>query len=70
MGIFVEKAGIKGTASEINNTLYKELEKKEKSIKEMEDRLVERENRYYYQFAQLENIWVKWILNLHGLPNN
>ncbi|MCC5418216.1 flagellar filament capping protein FliD [Clostridium botulinum] len=54
MGIFVEKAGIKGTASEINNTLYKELEKREKSIKEMEDRLVERENRYYYQFAQLE----------------
>lgn len=54
MGIFVEKAGIKGTASEINNTLYKELEKREKTIKEMEDRLVERENRYYYQFAQLE----------------
>ncbi|RHW65669.1 flagellar hook protein FliD [Clostridium botulinum] len=54
MGIFVEKAGIKGTASEINNTLYKELEKREKSIKEMEDRLLERENRYYYQFAQLE----------------
>lgn len=54
MGIFVEKAGIKGTASEINNNLYKELEKREKSIKEMEDKLVERENRYYYQFAQLE----------------
>lgn len=54
MGIFVEKAGIKGTASEINNSLYKELEKREKTIKEMEDRLVERENRYYYQFAQLE----------------
>ncbi|WP_030036038.1 flagellar filament capping protein FliD [Clostridium botulinum] len=54
MGIFVEKAGIKGTASEINNNLYKELEKREKTIKEMEDRLVERENRYYYQFAQLE----------------
>ncbi|MCR1933681.1 flagellar filament capping protein FliD [Clostridium tepidum] len=54
MGIFVEKAGIKGTASEINNTLYKELEKREKAIKEMENKLVERENRYYYQFAQLE----------------
>nr|WP_242846822.1 flagellar filament capping protein FliD [Clostridium sporogenes] len=54
MGIFVEKAGIKGTASEINNNLYKELEKREKTIKEMEDRLVERENKYYYQFAQLE----------------
>ncbi len=54
MGIFVEKAGIKGTTSEINNNLYKELEKREKTIKEMEDRLVERENRYYYQFAQLE----------------
>lgn len=54
MGIFVEKAGIKGTASEINNNLYKELEKREKNIKEMEDRLLERENKYYYQFAQLE----------------
>nr|WP_243154572.1 flagellar filament capping protein FliD [Clostridium sporogenes] len=54
MGIFVEKAGIKGTISEINNTLYKELEKKEKAIQEMEDKLVERENRYYSQFAQLE----------------
>lgn len=54
MGIFVEKAGIKGTTSEINNTLYKELEKKEKAIQEMEDKLVERENRYYSQFAQLE----------------
>nr|WP_242862546.1 flagellar filament capping protein FliD [Clostridium sporogenes] len=54
MGIFVEKAGIKGTASEINNNLYKELEKREKTIKEMEYKLAERENRYYYQFAQLE----------------
>ena len=54
MGIFVEKAGIKGTASEINNNLYKELEKREKNIKEMEDRLLERENKYYYQFDQLE----------------
>ncbi|NFA59958.1 flagellar filament capping protein FliD [Clostridium sporogenes] len=59
MGIFVEKAGIKGTASEINNILYKELEKREKTIKEMEDRLVERENRYYYQFAQLEKYMSK-----------
>ncbi len=33
MGIFVEKAGIKGTASEINNSLYKELEKKRKNYK-------------------------------------
>ena len=54
MGIFVEKAGIKGTTSEINNNLYKELEKREKTIKEMEDRLTERENKYYIQFAQLE----------------
>jgi len=53
-GILVEKAGIKGTASEIDNVLYKDLEKREKAIKEMEDRLIERENRYYYQFAQLE----------------
>lgn len=54
MGIFVEKAGVKGTTSEINNTLYKELEKREKAIQEMEDKLVERESRYYSQFAQIE----------------
>ncbi|NFN86309.1 flagellar hook protein FliD [Clostridium sporogenes] len=53
-GIFVEKAGIKGTSSEIDNVFYKDLEKREKAIKEMEDKLIERENRYYYQFAQLE----------------
>lgn len=53
-GIFVEKAGIKGTTSEINNSLFKELEKREKMIKEMEKKLAERENKYYIQFSKLE----------------
>ena len=53
-GIFVEKAGVVGTTSEIDNVLYKSLEAREKAIKDMERKLVERENKYYFQFAQLE----------------
>lgn len=53
-GVFVEKAGIKGTTSEINNSLFKELEKREKMIKDMEKKLAERENKYYIQFSKLE----------------
>ncbi|AVQ44418.1 flagellar filament capping protein FliD [Clostridium botulinum] len=53
-GILVDKAGIEGTVSEIDNILYKDLEKREKSIQDMELKLIERENKYYIQFAQLE----------------
>lgn len=53
-GIFVEKAGVQGTSSEIDSSLYKDLEKREKVIKDMERKLAERENKYYLQFAQLE----------------
>ncbi|EJE7233301.1 flagellar filament capping protein FliD [Clostridium botulinum] len=53
-GILVDKAGIEGTVSEIDNILYKDLEKREKAIQDMELKLIERENKYYIQFAQLE----------------
>ncbi|ACA56987.1 flagellar hook protein FliD [Clostridium botulinum] len=53
-GILVDKAGIEGTVSEIDNILYKDLEKREKVIQDMELKLIERENKYYIQFAQLE----------------
>ncbi|MFV3011533.1 flagellar filament capping protein FliD [Clostridium botulinum] len=53
-GILVDKAGIEGTVSAIDNILYKDLEKREKAIQDMELKLIERENKYYIQFAQLE----------------
>ncbi|KEI81830.1 flagellar hook protein FliD [Clostridium botulinum] len=53
-GILVDKAGIEGTVSAIDNILYKDLEKREKAIQDMESKLIERENKYYIQFAQLE----------------
>ncbi len=53
-GILVDKAGIEGTVSEIDNILYKDLEKREKAIQDMELKLIERENKYYIQFAQME----------------
>ncbi|MBD5588073.1 flagellar hook protein FliD [Clostridium botulinum] len=53
-GILVDKAGIEGTVSAIDNIFYKDLEKREKAIQDMELKLIERENKYYIQFAQLE----------------
>lgn len=53
-GILVQKAGIKGTSSEIKNFLYDDLQKKDRKIKDMEKSLRDRENKFYIKFAQLE----------------
>jgi len=53
-GMLVEKAGIKGTASEISNLLYKDLTAKDKKISDMEKYVANKENKYYSQFAKLE----------------
>ena len=53
-GILVEKAGIKGTTSEILNLLYKDLTDRDRKISDMEKYLEKKENKYYLQFAKLE----------------
>lgn len=53
-GILVEKAGIKGTISEMKNSLFQDLVKREKAIRDFEKSLSQRENRFYMQFAKLE----------------
>ncbi len=58
-GIFIEKAGIKGHFSEKTNLFSNNIKEKEDKIYEMEKKLAQRENRYYFKFAQLEKAMQK-----------
>ncbi len=53
-GILLEKAGLEGTYTEINNELSKKIRDKDKIIYNQTRKLTERENKLYIQFAQLE----------------
>ncbi|WP_055668144.1 flagellar filament capping protein FliD [Desnuesiella massiliensis] len=53
-GILLNKAGIKGDFTDSNNTISEDLKNRDKKIKEMEEKLFDRENKYYLQFARLE----------------
>lgn len=53
-GMFIEKAGMKGTSSDFTNLLYKDLAVKDKKIFDMEKYVAAKENKYYLQFAKLE----------------
>jgi flagellar hook-associated protein 2 len=53
-GFLIEKAGIKGEFSEFNNLLYTQITDKDKMISSLSIKLADKENRYYAQFAKLE----------------
>lgn len=54
-GILIEKAGIKGSISEFDNTLSNDIKNNyDKRIAAMTQKLVDKENRYYMQFSRLE----------------
>ena len=53
-GLLLEKAGIKGDYTELNNLLSKQLTAKEKLINELKEKLAVKQEKYYAQFAQLE----------------
>lgn len=53
-GFLIEKAGIKGDFSEFNNLLYSQIKDKDKLINELTIKLADKENKYYSQFAKLE----------------
>ena len=55
-GILLNKAGIKGDFTDTNNTISEDLKNRDKKIKEMEEKLFDRENKYYLQFARLEKV--------------
>jgi len=53
-GLLLEKAGIKGNASEFSSLLSKEISDKDKLISQLTERLTDKENKYYIQFSKLE----------------
>jgi len=53
-GALIEKAGIKGTLSEFNNLLSKQITDKEKMINDLTRKLSDKENSYYIKFSKLE----------------
>jgi len=55
-GILLEKAGMVGDASEFKNMLYEEIYSYGKRIVELEEKLIEKENRYYSKYATLEKL--------------
>lgn len=59
-GALLEKAGIKGDFSEFNNLLSNELKQKDRVINDLNDKLYDKENKYYQQFAKLEKAMQKY----------
>lgn len=53
-GSLLEKAGIKGDFSDLNSTLSKYITEKDDLIDRLNEKLADKENKYYLQFAQLE----------------
>lgn len=53
-GFLVDKAGYKGSKSEFNNILSKQIIERERKITSFQDDLLKKENRFYIQFASLE----------------
>lgn len=53
-GMLLEKAGIKGDFTEFKNMLSEDMQKRDKLINDMIDKMSDKENRYYQQFAKLE----------------
>ena len=69
-GILLQKAGMVGDSSEYSNLFYNEIKDYEKRIRELNERLIEKENAYYKKYAALEtamnklNAQTNWLSNL------
>jgi len=55
-GALLEKAGMIGDRSLYNNTLYNQIVDYDKKIDRLNELLIDKENHYYQQFAQLETL--------------
>lgn len=53
-GALLQKAGYAGTVSELTNAITKQLQEKDKAIEVMNDRIYDKQERYYQMFAKLE----------------
>lgn len=72
-GMLIDKAGLEGTSTELNNELSKKIRDKDKIIYDQNKKLAQRENRLYIQFAQLEkamnslNSQQSWFMQQMGM---
>lgn len=55
-GALLEKAGMTGDRSLYNNTLYNQITDYDEKIDSLNSAMVDKENSYYSQFAQLETL--------------
>jgi flagellar hook-associated protein 2 len=54
-GALIQKAGITGDSSLYSNTIYDEIYKYDQKIKELTDKLADKEEMYYRKYASLES---------------
>lgn len=60
-GLLLEKAGIEGDFSEIQNEIWREIRDYDNDIEELQKKLINKENAYYEKYARLETILSRMI---------
>lgn len=68
-GILLEKAGMKGDASEYSSTLARDITDYDEKISEMLAKLFKKEESYYKQFSQLETYMNKMNSQMNWLTS-
>ncbi|WPC41076.1 flagellar filament capping protein FliD [Clostridium sp. JS66] len=53
-GLLIQKAGVQGDITDTNGLLPKELQEKDDLIKQLNDKLSDKEDQYYKQFSAME----------------
>ncbi len=72
-GILLEKAGLEGDVSEYTNTMYKSITSINERMDVLFERLLDKEERYYSQFTELEkaisdmNSQMNWLMTQLGM---
>lgn len=72
-GVLIKKAGYKDTRWVTNNDLSNKIEKRNKSIKEMQEKIYRKQEKYYNMFAVLErnmnnlNSQSNWLYSQMGM---
>jgi len=55
-GVLVEKAGVSGTASATNNSIYKQIESLKSTITKLQDRYDQQQDRYWKIYSNMETL--------------
>lgn len=55
-GVLVEKAGVSGTASATNNSIYKQIESLKSTITRLQDRYDQQQDRYWKIYSNMETL--------------